>query len=201
MERSTQSRWITADQMMMKRNSSITSSASGLILLLIALLQVVPLSGGQAPGQLCGSATVWDEVPDFIRITAPTRIEDWILDPGVVNIRSGTLNVDASGPWRATVKDTDPLTSGRLTKYADGTGTYDIGVRLNSPLILSASSDGGSEVTLSTDEQDIISGAATPEGGRDVQIEFKQPVGWNDLGLESGSSYRLVVTFTGSLIV
>jgi hypothetical protein len=32
-----------------------------------------------------------------------------------------------------------------------------------------------------------------------VRIEFKQLVGWNDLGLESGSSYRLVVTFAGSL--
>ena len=99
------------------------------------------------------------------------------------------------------MKDADPLTSGRLTKYADGTGAYDIGVRLNSPLILSASYDGGNEVPLSTEGQEIISGAATPEGGRDVRIEFKQPVGWNDLGLESGSSYRLVVTFTGSLIV
>lgn len=99
------------------------------------------------------------------------------------------------------MKDADPQTSGRLTKYADGTGTYDTGVKLNSPLIISASSDGGNEVSLSNDEQEIISGAATPEGGRDVRIEFKQPVGWDDLGLESGSSYRLVVTFTGSLIV
>ena len=187
--------------MEMKRNSSISSSAPGLLLLLLALLQASPSSGGQAPGQLCGSPTVWDEEPDFIRITAPTRIEDWILDPGIVNIRYGTLNVDTSGPWRATVKDADPLTSGRLTKYADGAGAYDIGVRLNSPLILSASYDGGNEVSLSTEGQEIISGAATPEGGRDVRIEFKQPVGWNDLGLESGSSYRLVVTFTGSLIV
>jgi len=86
-----------------------------------------------------------------------------------------------------------------LTKYDDGTGTYDTGVKLNSPLVISASSEGGDEVTLSPVGQEIISGVATPEGGRDVRIEFKQLVGWNDLGLESGSSYRLVVTFAGSL--
>lgn len=188
----------------MKRNSSITSSAPALVLLLSLLLLAAPSSPqvpAKAPGQLTGSATVWDEEPDFIRITAPADIEGWTLAPGVVNIRSGTLNVDASGAWIATVKDTDPLTSGRLTKYAEGTGTYDIGVQLNSPLVISASSDGGNEVTLSTGDQEIISGSATPEGGRDVRIDFKQLVGWNDMGLESGSSYRLVVTFTGSLTV
>jgi hypothetical protein len=184
--------------MTMKRKSSITSSAQGLIFLMALLLVAAP-SEAQAPGQLTGSATTWDEVPDFIRITAPADIDDWILAPGIVNIRPGTLNVDASGPWTTSVKDANPLTSGRLTKYNDVTGTYDIGVRLDSPMVLSALSDGGGEVTLSTGDQEIISGAGTPEGGRDVRIEFKQPVGWNDPGLDTGYSYRLVVTFTGSL--
>lgn len=182
----------------MNQKSSITSSALGILFLLALLLATSP-SGGQAPGQLCGSATVWDEEPDFIRTTAPADVEGWTLAPGVVNLRSGTLKVDASAPWRATAKDADLRTSGRLTKYDDGTGTYDTGVKLNSPLVISASSEGGDEVTLSPVGQEIISGVATPEGGRDVRIEFKQLVGWNDLGLESGSSYRLVVTFAGSL--
>ncbi|HPJ84135.1 MAG TPA: hypothetical protein PLY09_05175 [Methanothrix sp.] len=182
----------------MKRKRSITSSVPGLLFLMGLLLVATP-SGAQAPGQLTGSATTWDVGPDFIYITAPADIVDWTLAPGVNNVRSGTLNVDATASWTVRVKDADLLTSGRLTKYADGTGIYDTGIKLNSPLVISASSDGGSEVALSTSEQEIISGAATPEGGRDVGIEFKQPVGWNDLGLESGSSYRLVVTFTGSL--
>ncbi|MDD3565934.1 MAG: hypothetical protein PHN90_09750 [Methanothrix sp.] len=182
------------------RKSSITTSAPGILFLLALLLAASP-SGGQAPGQLCGSATVWDEVPDFISITAPADIEVWTLAPGIVNLRSGTLKVDASGPWTATVRDEDPRTSGRLTKYDGGTGTYDTDVKLHSPLVISASSDGGNEVVLSPVGQEIISGVATAEGGRDVRIDFKQPVGWNDLGLENGSSYRLVVTFTGSLIV
>jgi hypothetical protein len=140
-------------------------------------------------------------VPDYLRITAPVDIDGWILAPGVVNVRSGTLNVDATGPWTVRVKDADPLTSGRLTKYDDGTGTYDIGVKLQNPLVISALSGGGGEVAVSAGYQEIVSGAATPEGGRDVRIDFKQPVAWNDLGLESGLSYRLVVTFTGSLTV
>jgi hypothetical protein len=182
----------------MKRKSSITSSVLGLFFLMGLLLVSTP-SGAQAPGQLTGSATVWDEVPDFISITAPADIGDWLLSPGITNNQSGTLNVNASGSWTAGVKDEDQLTSGRLTKYDDGTGTYDTGVKLHNPLVISASSDGGNEAALSTDDQEIISGAATAEGGRDMEIVFKQPVGWDDLGLEGGSSYRLVVTFTGSL--
>ncbi len=179
---------------MMNIKRGIFSSGRRLLILL-ALLHFVAPSGAQAPGQLTGSATDWDE----IYITAPADISNWALAPETTNNQSGTLNVRSTGNWKVEIKDANSDTSGQMTKYNIGAGTYDTGVKLASPMTISAA--GGSEVTLSTTNQQILTGGPTPEGGQDVTINFNQPVSWDDQVLGSGYNYKLVVTFTGSLII
>lgn len=176
---------------MIKLKDYIASYAPALLLVII--LYAAP-AVAPAPGQLTGSATSWNE----ISITAPSNISDWDLIPEITNIRTGTLNVDATGDWKVEVKDADSATSGHMTKYEVGTGTYDTGVNLGSAMNISA--QGGNEVTLSATNQLILTGVATPQGGQDTTVEFEQPVSFDDSVLDSGYAYRLVVTFTGSLV-
>lgn len=173
-----------------------TSSAPELVFLLALLLLAAPSPAqvpAKAPGQLTGSATDWNK----IYITAPANINNWVLTHGITNIISGTLNVDSTGSWAVKVKDENPTTSGRMTKYDIRARTYDTSVKLSSPMIISAA--GGTEVTLSTTDQQILTGGSTPQGGQDVTIFFKQPASSNEQVLGIGYKYRLVVTFTGSL--
>lgn len=178
---------------MIDLKSTIFSSGPGLLILLAFLFCISP-SGAQAPGQLTGSPTDWDE----IYITAPADITGWLFTPGITNERTGTLNVDATGSWELKVKNADSTTSGKMTKYNVGTATYDTGVKLASPMSILAAGGTG-EKTLTTSDQVIRTGGATGQGGQDVTITFRQPVSWSDPVLDSGYKYRIVVTFTGSL--
>lgn len=178
---------------MMDIRSVIFFSPAPKLLILLALLFCIAPSEAQAPGQLTGSTIDWDE----IYITAPVDISGWPLVQGITNERNETLNVDATGSWEVRMKDADSTTSGNMTKYNIRTGEYDTNVTLASPMDISA--DGGSEVTLTGDYQQICTGSATAQGGQNINITFKQPVSWGDQILESGYRYRIVVTFSGSL--
>jgi hypothetical protein len=129
-----------------------------------------------------------------IEITAPDNIGGWALSPVETQPQeqTGTLGVTCNSAWQVTVKDADAATDGKMTDYYDSSyGT----TQLANFLHVAAQTY---EVTL----------PALPAGGiiatgsgddPDVDVTFKQEVSWSDPVLPGGHSYRIIVTFTGTI--
>jgi hypothetical protein len=130
-----------------------------------------------------------------ISITPPAGISGWSLDPTVSQpqTQTGTLSitVDPDGTaWEVTATDEDIAnTNGKMTAY---NGTYDTNKKLTNAMKVAADC----EVALPAGGK-IADGA----GDWSVTTTFKQTVEWADPPLTGGYSYRIVVTFTGAIIV
>lgn len=135
----------------------------------------------------------YEEAPT-IEITAPADISGWPLSPSGTqpNEQSGTLGVTCSGGWTVTVKDANATTGGKMTDYYGSSyGT----TKLANYMVVAAQTY---NVTL----------PALPDGGiiasgsgnnPNITVTFKQEVSWSDPVLLVGHSYRIIVTFTGTI--
>jgi hypothetical protein len=136
-----------------------------------------------------------------IAITAPTDITGWTLSPQGTQPKTatGTLTVTTTGAtsfnWSATASDSDSTnTNGKMTKYSNSayvTGTkLGTAMQVQGPVLATRTLPGGGTVV---------------EGSGDVTaqpytITFKQGVSWSDVVVTPPDSYRIVVTFTASIL-
>lgn len=129
---------------------------------------------------------------NVISITAPENVSSWLLCLGNNNFIHDTLNVTADGPWVVEASDQNTTTGGYMMIYNVTNEYYVAGTRLATPLNISAS---GGEVDLSSGGGEIANGTS----GENIsnEVTFKQSVTWADM---ANDSYRIVVTFTGSLV-
>jgi methionine-rich copper-binding protein CopC len=130
-----------------------------------------------------------------ITLSPPAAIAGWSLDPSAAQpqTHSGALSVTVdpeSTSWEVTVNDQDTAnTNGKMTAW---NGSYDTGTKLQSAMKVTADY----EVTLPAGGK-IADGA----GDESVTTTFIQTVEWVDPPLTGGYSYRIVVTFTASVVV
>ncbi|MDO9579479.1 MAG: hypothetical protein Q7J06_02770 [Bacteroidales bacterium] len=134
-----------------------------------------------------------------IEITAPTDITAWTLSPQGTQPKetTGTLTVtttDAVGlNWSVTASDTDTTnTNGQMTKYSGA--AYVLGTKLGTAMQVNGPAG---TVTLPTGG-DVVATSGTVTG-QGYTITFKQTVLWSDAVVTGADSYRIVVTFTGSI--
>ncbi len=135
-----------------------------------------------------------------IEITALTDITGWMLGPQGTQPKEsiGTLTVtttDAVGEnWSVTASDTAITnTNGYMTKYSGA--AYVISTKLGTAMQV----DGpAGTVTLPTGGN-VVTGSGTVTG-TEYTITFKQTVLWSDAVVTDPDSYRIVVTFTGSIL-
>jgi hypothetical protein len=142
---------------------------------------------------LCGpAAQAQDEAT--ISLIAPADIAGWDLSPegAQPKTQAGTLHVTVSGnltgSWAVTASDLDTAnTNGHMTRY---NGNHYTGVQLGSPLQIQGPAG---TVTLPAGGN-VATGTA--EVDQDYPITFRQNIAWTD----PVGDYRIVVTFTGSIV-
>ncbi len=161
------------------------------ILTALMLLALVILAGSPRLALASPGAT--------IEITAPTDITGWTLGPQGTQPKesTGTLTVtttDAVGEnWSVTASDTDTTnTNGQMTKYSSS--AYVLGTKLGTAMQVNGTAGA---VTLPTGGN-VVTGSGTVTGA-EYTITFKQTVLWSDAVVTGADSYRIVVTFTGSI--
>jgi len=123
-----------------------------------------------------------------ISLTVPSNITNWTLTPGQINDTIGILHVTASetSSWTITASDNNTEeTNGYMTKYIT---SYETGIKLNKPMQVI----GPNGTATLPSEYTIVSGNS--EIDDDFEITFRQEVVWTD----APTSYRIVVTFTGT---
>jgi hypothetical protein len=144
----------------------------------------------QATGVSSLSAFAVGESSPTIEISAPGNITGWSLSPQETQPqeKTGTLNVTSNSDWEVTVKDTDTDTDGKMTDW-DGAdyGSTKLSNFMN--------------VATDSYEVELPDGGtiATGSGNEDVTVYFRQTVSWSDPVLTVGHSYRIIVTFTGTI--
>lgn len=131
-----------------------------------------------------------------IIISIPDSILDWVLEIGD-NSQTGTLNVKCNTDWQVTVSDDNSTTGGHMTEW-DGS-TYGTKFLVNAMEVVCAAQS----KTVGLDSSGVIA-TGTPSGqsnddGEDVSLGFNQSIKYTDAVLSSGSVYRVVITFTGSM--
>ena len=161
------------------------------ILTVLALLTLVVLAGWPRLALASPGTT--------IEITAPTDITGWTLGPQETQPKeiTGTLTVtttEAVGVnWSVTASDTDTTnTNGHMTKYSSS--AYVLGTKLGTAMQVNGTAG---TATLPTGGN-IVTGSGTVTGA-EYTITFKQTVLWSDAVVTGPDSYRIVVTFTGSI--
>jgi len=161
------------------------------ILIALAMAQIV------AWDVFAETTIISGNVRGSIQITAPSGISSWELDSLAAqpNTQTGTLNVKANQNWQVKVKDADATNTNGLMAEWDGAAYVSSGNKLLNAMKVAAAS----EITLPT-EGNIQTGTKTTASGQDVTVTFKQTVSWDDQILTGGHTYRIVVTFTGSLV-
>ena len=171
----------------MKRMANIEKRASRLLLLLMTAAVVLWLS--PLPVQAQGEPA--------IAITAPADITGWALSPqgAQPKTQSGILTVtttNANGHnWAVTAMDSEN-TTGHMTKYSGG--TYIPGIKLSAAMQVQGNNG---TATLPT-AGNVVTGTGTVTNAQ-YTITFKQSVSWTDAVVAAPDSYRIVVTFTGSI--
>ncbi len=164
-----------------------------LFLMLCLVILSMPMLNALAASSDNDTTEISGNVIGAIEITAPADISGWELDPSITqpNTQTGTLHVKANKGWQVTASDEDMNTNGHMTEW-DGSNYGER--KLSNPMKVSAEV----EVTLPTGGV-IQKGEETGSGGMDITVTFKQTVTWDDDAYVK--TYRIVVTFTGSLIV
>lgn len=163
----------------------------GWILTALTLLALVILAGWPRLASASPGPT--------IEITAPTDITGWTLSPQGTQPKesTGTLTVTTTEAvglnWSVTASDTDTTnTNGHMTKYSSS--AYVISTKLGTAMQV----DGpAGTVTLPTGGN-VVTGSGTVTGA-EYTITFKQTLLWSDAVVTGADSYRIVVTFTGSI--
>ena len=133
-----------------------------------------------------------------IEITPPANITDWVFNPSLEQPQTQTgtcvINVtNTTDNWTLTTQDSNATTSGNMTEW-DGSSYVTDGAKLHNAMHISATS----EVTLPNSAKDSI---ATGVGNTSVSVTFKQQIGYSDVVLSGGHTYRIVVTFEASLVI
>jgi len=128
-----------------------------------------------------------------IEITPPANITDWVFNPSLEQpqTQAGTCVINVTNTtdnWTLTAQDLNTTTSGNMTEW-DGSSYGS--AKLHNAMHISATS----EVTL-PNKGTIANGT----GNTSVSVTFKQQIGYSDVVLSGGHTYRIVVTFTGSLV-
>ena len=140
--------------------------------------------------------------PATIDITASADITGWELSPleEQPKKQQGTLTVTTAYAddidWMVMVSDDDPQTSGHMTKWNETSG-YDSQVQLQTALQVQGPAV---TVTLPLPTGGVVvqeTGTVTAQG---YPITFEQEILWADLALSDADSYRIVVTFTATIL-
>jgi hypothetical protein len=169
----------------------------GILVILLALTLPATVSAGTT-----GSATVAGNVKESIELTMSGSIASWQLVVGDLSDNENTvavdMNVKSTASWDVKVADklieSKPAGSaGKMVNYTAGAYGPGSEALLNA---LKVKSGSGVYVTLSAADQAIQTGLATATS--DYDIGLKQKVEYGDKKVPTGSSYRIVVTFTGS---
>ncbi len=156
---------------------AMVTIVAGAMLLSIATAETTTLSGN---------------MQTKIVITVPTTIDKWELEPdGDPNSVSGALKVEANKKWQVAVKDEEEETKGHMTEWKEGGGYGSM--QLTNIMTV----DAGLEEVKLPDGGKIQDGA---KPGGDYNVEFNVVGDFNDPPLDDPAVYRIVVTFTGSLI-
>ena len=144
-----------------------------------------------------GSDVMAQAVPS-LSITAPSDISAWALAPdgSQPKTQSGTLSVTTTSAdgksWCVAVSDNNSVTNGRMTKH-DG-ASYVSGTKLGTPMQVVGPAG---TVTLPLGGP-VITGSGNVTSANYI-ITFSQRVLWSDAVITGPSSYRLSVTFSGSI--
>lgn len=174
--------------------------------ILVVLLLAGPsgASLGAAPGQSIDGELMLDSEP----IIDPEGVNiSFSIDQGnltfVLPPPGGTfreimpISITSNAYWGLLAADGNPVASGKMTKYCDG--SYDNSMTLENPIVVSASA-WEIELDDSIMGDYILIGGSTFEGEYPddtlyTNIEFKQDVTWYDAVLPESCSYRIVVNF------
>ena len=134
-----------------------------------------------------------------ISLIAPGDVAGWALSPEGAQPKTqiGTLHVTVSGnltgSWTVTATDNDAAnTDGHMTRYNGNNGSYQTGVRLAAPLYVKGPAN-DNPLPLPSGGV-LVTGNTTVNQNYD--ITFRQNIAWTD----PVGDYRIVVTFTGSIV-
>ena len=156
---------------------------------LIALILVVPTGGAAA-----ASSSVRTQQVTFLNNTAvqlalatTTPYNFGPVSPLAVAAPGGNENaatVWSNGSWRLLMRAAGP----NFTEVPTGTHTIPVGR-------LQVRGSGG-QVTASTTDQQIGSGNATPQAGRNTNINYRLSLQWGDAASTAGSVYSQTIVYT-----
>ena len=146
-----------------------------------------------APGEHVGGAILLGGGYD-VSVTVAGDFSSWSLNPmESLGTKPGNMIIDVPGAgnkWAVTLSSDSP--TGQLTEYEYPNYVPD-------PMKLSKSlrvrSNGGNVVDLAAGGL-LVSG----QGDATIPFSFEQQTSWYDQPLPKGRDYRIIVTFTGSMI-
>jgi hypothetical protein len=177
-------------------------------LLIIAGLLVIAFAAMIAPVMAGSTATITGNVAKTITVNVNGTITDWPLTSGITNTNSTsvTLDVSSNSPgWVVSIKDAldgGKPSAGHLVDYTGSTyGTVALGSALGISSASVTGLTGGSVAALSGSDSTIETGASDYTGAGTftaTPLTFSQLVAITDPVLESGHTYRIIVTFTGT---
>lgn len=131
-------------------------------------------------------------VSPIAEIDAPPDVGVWELKPSGPGTytKNGIVKLITTTRWKLSVKDANSTTNGHMTEW---TGTNYANRKLQAPLKVSSNQ----EVTLPEGGQ-IQTGVIA--GEQKIEVTLTQVISQDDLPLDDGSAYRIVLDFEGTPI-
>lgn len=176
---------------------------SPILTLALFLFMIMPSAADETPpgGSGVGILTLGGQAATSVELIPPNNIENWALSPTGTgeNTISGTFKVKANGDWQVSATDSSSTTSGHMTEWDGSQYITQYPKQLDRPMTISAASGGYIEIV---DEVELPSGGMIAIGTNtnnqqiNLPVIFNQQVLWTDKVLDSGHSYKIVVTFT-----
>ena len=178
--------------------------------LVIISLMVVMSAAMVAPvmAATTGTSVITGNPGALIDITVTGSISNWALVAGGANTNSTAvdLTVSSNKLWTVAVKDAmdDTKIPGTQGKMANWTGSaYATSGNLAAALHVTGASVStkttGADVALSGSDQTIETGLDVV-GSEQMDITIGQAVAYTDPTLPGSNVYRIIVTFTGSVV-
>ena len=163
----------------------------GLVLTAVILLSVIAIINGFSGAvSTAGTTVITVSIAPAVLVSAHADTCLWEFSPSGPGVytKKEVVNIKANTNWQVAVKDKDGVTTGHMTEW---TGTDYISRKLKAPLSVSAYR----EVTLP--EGGTIQ-TGTTIGEHDIEVTLTQVVSQDDMPLEDGHVYRIVLSFEGS---